>query len=240
MISKLFKLWNDEGNVYLLGMANAGKSVLFNQLLSSDYCRTLASDAITKATTSFWPGTTLNMLKFPINFMTRSKHRIRAKRVNEDIAMFEKIEMTRYNLYKKTYNLKHAEFIGMVGNSFKHTQLANNEIDANVESSYSMDEETGLIKAGESYTSVNDLENERRINARQDYTPSIFKDKSTWFYDTPGVLGNREVIKNFSKQELQIAFPQGIIMPRVYWMKPGQSMFVGGLMRIDLLEVSDF
>lgn len=26
-------------------------------------------------------------------------------------------------------------------------------------------------------------------------------------------------------------------MPRVFWMKPGQTLFVGGLMRIDLLEV---
>jgi ribosome biogenesis GTPase A len=73
LITRLFKLWNDEGDVYLLGMANAGKSMLFNKLLSSDYCRSLASEAIVRATTSFWPGTTLNMLKFPINFLTSSK-----------------------------------------------------------------------------------------------------------------------------------------------------------------------
>lgn len=73
LITKLFNIWNDEGNVYLLGMANAGKSVLFNQLLGSDYCRCLASDAIVRATTSFWPGTTLNMLSFPINFLSDHK-----------------------------------------------------------------------------------------------------------------------------------------------------------------------
>ena len=27
-------------------------------------------------------------------------------------------------------------------------------------------------------------------------------------------------------------------MPRTYWMEPGQTIFVSGLMRIDLLEVS--
>lgn len=32
-------------------------------------------------------------------------------------------------------------------------------------------------------------------------------------------------------------FPLGLIMPRVFWMVPGESLFVGGLIRIDLLEV---
>ena len=237
MISKLFKLWNDEGNVYLLGMANAGKSVLFNQLLSSDFCRSLASDAITKATTSFWPGTTLNMLKFPINFLSPKKRKMRGIRLLADNAKLEKIEMTRYNLYKKSYNLKHAEYIGIVGNSFKQESLENDEVNVDVESSYSMDDSTGLIQAGENFENLNDLEKNRKINARSDYKHEKYEETSAWFYDTPGVLGNRELLKDFSKQELQITFPLGIIMPRVYWMKPGQSLFVGGLIRIDLLEV---
>ena len=48
IISNFFKIWNDEGDVYLLGMANAGKSVLFNQLLGSDFCRSLPSQVKNK------------------------------------------------------------------------------------------------------------------------------------------------------------------------------------------------
>ena len=29
-------------------------------------------------------------------------------------------------------------------------------------------------------------------------------------------------------------------MPRIYWMEPGQTMFVSGLIRIDLLEVNNY
>lgn len=92
MISNLFELWNDEGDVYLLGMANAGKSVLFNQLLSSDYCRSLASQALNKSTTSFWPGTTLNTLKFPINFMDAKKFTERSVRLKTDKEKFYELE----------------------------------------------------------------------------------------------------------------------------------------------------
>ncbi len=35
LISSLFRIWNDEGDVFLLGATNAGKSVLFNRLLAS-------------------------------------------------------------------------------------------------------------------------------------------------------------------------------------------------------------
>jgi ribosome biogenesis GTPase A len=51
------------GDVYLLGCTNVGKSTLFNALLQSDYCKVKAVDLIQRATTSPWPGTTLNLLK---------------------------------------------------------------------------------------------------------------------------------------------------------------------------------
>lgn len=50
----------------MIGCTNVGKSTLFNALLQSDYCKIQAVDLIQRATTSPWPGTTLNLLKFPI------------------------------------------------------------------------------------------------------------------------------------------------------------------------------
>ncbi|KAI4789502.1 hypothetical protein KUCAC02_035200, partial [Chaenocephalus aceratus] len=46
--------------------SNAGKSSLFNALLQSDYCKSRAADRLQRATVSPWPGTTLDLLKFPI------------------------------------------------------------------------------------------------------------------------------------------------------------------------------
>ncbi|KAK6298982.1 hypothetical protein J4Q44_G00304920 [Coregonus suidteri] len=66
LIANLQRSWKYNGDVYLVGTANTGKSTLFNSLLESDYCISRASDVIHKATISPWPGTTLNLLKFPI------------------------------------------------------------------------------------------------------------------------------------------------------------------------------
>lgn len=57
---------NIAGDVFLIGCTNVGKSSLFNDLLQSDYCKVQAVDLVQRATISPWPGTTLNLLKFPI------------------------------------------------------------------------------------------------------------------------------------------------------------------------------
>jgi ribosome biogenesis GTPase A len=54
------------GDVYLIGTTNVGKSSIFNLLLDSDLCSVKAVDKVEKALTSPVPGTTLNLLKFPI------------------------------------------------------------------------------------------------------------------------------------------------------------------------------
>lgn len=56
LVSNLQRSWKYKGDVYLVGLANAGKSTLFNTLLESDYCKSKASDVIRKATISPWPG----------------------------------------------------------------------------------------------------------------------------------------------------------------------------------------
>lgn len=63
LINKLHSLWQTKGDVYLIGCTNVGKSTMFNTLLQSDYCKVKAVDLVQRATTSLWPGTTLNLLK---------------------------------------------------------------------------------------------------------------------------------------------------------------------------------
>lgn len=66
LITKLYTIWPNKGDVYLMGNTNVGKSTLFNALLGSDYCKVRARSLIRRATSSLWPGTTVRMLKFPI------------------------------------------------------------------------------------------------------------------------------------------------------------------------------
>lgn len=65
MVSALLRA-ERSSHVYLLGCANAGKSSLFNRLALSDLCDERARDRTPAATVSPWPGTTLNLLSFPL------------------------------------------------------------------------------------------------------------------------------------------------------------------------------
>ena len=71
LINLIFKNWRDHseyvgGDVYLVGTTNVGKSSIFNLLMDSDLCDSKALCKIDKATIAPVPGTTLNLLKFPI------------------------------------------------------------------------------------------------------------------------------------------------------------------------------
>lgn len=195
LISSLFEMFNDEGNVYLLGTTNAGKSLLFNQLLRSDYCRTLASHAISRAITSFWPGTTLNLLRLPITFLNLRKERLRAARLKNDSILFEKIDKEREKMYDKEHNLKDAELLGMIGSSFDISLKQNEQIDSELNSTYSLDSNTGAILEGENYANSIQVEEKLVHDARQLYRPKYYEDNAAYFYDTPGLMDTHEILK---------------------------------------------
>lgn len=119
LITKLHSVWKSDGDVYLVGCTNVGKSSLFNALLRSDYCKVEASDIIQRATACPWPGTTLRMLKFPI--LRPSDYRIflRTTRLRaQQTAKFQESSLRREQA-KSTKQIKHATLIGHIGRSFE-------------------------------------------------------------------------------------------------------------------------
>ncbi len=193
ILAKIF-LSQTTVNCYV-GMANAGKSVFFNQLLGSDYCRSLASQALPRATTSFWPGTTVNTLKFPITFLTPEKAKQRSARLTNDNIKFSNYEEKRKKMYEKTMDLKYAECKGKVGSSFQPFSQFDEQIDVNVDATYALDARTGEISQGESYESRTQIESRRVEQARSVYDPKFYRNRATWFHDTPGVLGELEMLR---------------------------------------------
>ena len=125
----------------------------------------------------------------------------------------------------------------MVGKTFNSNLVSSDEIDTELDATYSFDTESGSINEGENFNRTSQLDDKIITDSRDLYRPEYFKNRAAFFYDTPGVIDTHELQRHFSKQELQIVMPAGIIMPRVFWMKPGQTIFVSGLIRIDLLEV---
>lgn len=83
-MAKKLIIFELSGNVYIIGCTNVGKSSLFNALLQSDFCSIKAKDLIQRATVAPWPGTTLNLLKFPMTRAAYEKLALRAKRLWEE------------------------------------------------------------------------------------------------------------------------------------------------------------
>ncbi|KAF7236481.1 Nitric oxide-associated protein 1, partial [Varanus komodoensis] len=231
LISKLQRSWKFNGNVFLIGATNSGKSTLFNTLLHSDYCKSRASEAINRATISPWPGTTLNLLKFPIINPTpyrifRRKERLKAdaEKAEEDLSEDEQEQLNR--LKKQSY------LVGRIGRTFLQTQKLrkNNEIEFDAEAlSFSMEEEpyvpskTATKKIELSYNEVKD---------------------ARWFHDTPGIIKDGCVLNLLNENEIKLVLPTTAIVPRTFILKPGMTLFLGALGRIDYLqaisEVLDF
>lgn len=112
-------------DVYLVGCTNVGKSTLFNTLLSSDLCKVQAKDLVQRATTSLWPGTTLNLLKFPI--LNPSHHRIylRNIRLREMKKINAEQEKIRNEQLKKINSVETATLKGYIGQTFGKKVIVN-------------------------------------------------------------------------------------------------------------------
>ncbi|CAH1784982.1 unnamed protein product [Owenia fusiformis] len=90
LINQILNKWQRKGDIYLAGSTNSGKSTLFNALLRSDLCAVLAKQFTNEATTSMFPGTTLNMVKFPLVNLTPKMLAERTKRLIQDRKYREK------------------------------------------------------------------------------------------------------------------------------------------------------
>ncbi|XP_051054187.1 nitric oxide-associated protein 1 isoform X2 [Phodopus roborovskii] len=176
LISALQRSWRYRGDVYLVGTTNAGKSTLFNTLLESDYCTAKGSEAIDRATISPWPGTTLNLLKFPICNPTPYRLFRRQKRLKEEATKTEE-DLSEEEQRQLNQLKKHAYMIGRVGRTFLHsteqTEKVPFEFDAD-SLAFDMGKEPKPVVAMHQCTKQVEL------------TPEDVKD-AHWFYDTPGI-----------------------------------------------------
>uniref|UniRef100_A0A023F778 Putative gtpase n=1 Tax=Triatoma infestans TaxID=30076 RepID=A0A023F778_TRIIF len=221
LINKLHVIWRYKGDVYLIGCTNVGKSTLFNALLQSDYCKVKAADLMQRATTSPWPGTTLNLLKFPILRPEGWRLYLRTLRlINEQKkANYEK--MMRKQLMKSTKMNKFAQpqLIGHIGRTFTKKPV------------------TEEIQSADNFTVPNrqQLADARIIGSGVDPNDPDFL-KSKWFYDTPGVLHSDQILDLLTTEELMLTIPKKIIEPRTFLIRPGWSIFIAGLARLDYNE----
>ncbi|XP_036113617.1 nitric oxide-associated protein 1 isoform X2 [Molossus molossus] len=223
LISELQRSWRYRGDVYLVGSTNAGKSTLFNTLLESDYCTAKGAEAVDRATISPWPGTTLNLLKFPICNPTPYRMFERQKRLKKYATEAEEdlsqLEQNQLNLLKK-----HGYVVGRVGRTFLYSEQKNKaafEFDAD---SLAFDMENEPVMVADKSTKQVEL------------TPQDVKD-AHWFYDTPGISKENCILNLLTEKEVNIVLPTHSIVPRTFVLKPGMVLFLGAIGRIDFLQV---
>lgn len=119
LITRLHDVWRSKGDIYLIGCTNVGKSTLFNTLLQSDLCQQDVTDLVQRATTSAWPGTTLNLLKFPILRPSGWQLHTRLRRLASQKAQLYQEMGHRKQLYYRTNQPQYATLIGRIGMTFK-------------------------------------------------------------------------------------------------------------------------
>lgn len=209
LITQLQKIWEYKGDVYLLGCTNVGKSSLFNVLLNSDYSRPKSSDLIRKATTCPWPGTTLQMIKFPIHRPSEIRVYERFKRLNSEKFVKAEREKLRIESARKSGNVTDAVPVGTIGRTF-------------VENTDEVDDVFAMSKGTQPITTFNERSKEYQ--------------KARWVYDTPGVLHPEQITNLLTPQELGELQPKQMISPRSYRIKPGMSLFLAGLGRLDFIR----
>uniref|UniRef100_A0A8C3JGJ2 Nitric oxide associated 1 n=1 Tax=Calidris pygmaea TaxID=425635 RepID=A0A8C3JGJ2_9CHAR len=172
LVSRLQRSWKCAGDVYLLGATNSGKSTLFNSLLRSDYCKSRAPDVVDRATVSPWPGTTLNLLKFPIINPTCDRIFRRQERLKEEARKTEDQLSSEEKKYLNQLK-KQGYLVGRVGRTFQQ-QKSSPVVDFDPDMlSYSVDEDP--------------KHSPRKREEKEEFTYNEVKD-ARWCFDTPGIV----------------------------------------------------
>ncbi|CAF1012282.1 unnamed protein product [Rotaria sordida] len=236
LISKVFRYWSQHGGVYLLGGTNAGKSSLFNSLIDSDLCHIHALDCIQPATVSNLPGTTMNVVRFPIQLRTGKNQFMREERLKER---------------EENETIPDDDD----DNSNENETTTAENVESTVKWRRRFESEMNLPKSGASYTysSGENSFNEDRsfessehnyINYRQKkmraFNPGSYRNEK-WLFDTPGVILPEQMINKCSNQtELSFFDHQSTaIRPVNILLDVGQTILIGGVARIDVKHITN-
>lgn len=65
----------------------------------------------------------------------------------------------------------------------------------------------------------------------------LFKN-GKWLYDTPGIIQPEQIINSLTSEELLLTIPKDVLLPRVFYVQPGQTLFVSGIGRVDYVSGS--
>ena len=227
LIEMIFNNWKNEnnalpGDIYIVGCTNVGKSSLFNTLLDSDLCKISAINLIEKAMISPVPGTTLNLLQFPVtrpepHFLANRRSRLQVADNN-----YKKMEVERLKLLTREKDV----LLSVPSHyTIKHTLLEK-------------------VKTGDAlmndkqYSNSVDLQQVSGVQLPQRLDP----DERQWgkhCHDTPGTVCQDQIINMLTAEEVSRVLATRPVQPRTFLLKQGETVMLGGLARLDMLDNAD-
>jgi len=228
LVDKIFRYWrwNNQslpGDIYIVGCTNVGKSSIFNSLIDSDLCKIRAVDLVSRAMTSPVPGTTLNLLKFPVTRPEPNFINDRAKRMKQFASAFKEKEKERL---KNLQELKKVDYA--IPAHFSVTHTLKNALKERVP------------KSGYLPTTEVEVKKDEDLPGILDPSSQFFRD-GKWCFDSPGTVCQDQIINILTAEEISKTLPVSPLIPRTYLLRIGQSLCLGGIARLDFIcgELAD-
>ncbi|XP_078586987.1 nitric oxide-associated protein 1-like isoform X2 [Branchiostoma floridae x Branchiostoma japonicum] len=234
LITEIQMMWGYRGDVYLLGNTNVGKSTLFNRLLESDFCQQKAEEVFQRATISQWPGTTLNLLRFPmINPTRKARLSVRKKR------LWERNKMLRSKPTKQMEQMERKAYVvGHVGRTDGPEPLYEEETERELSFSTSLRKLSGDPDDGWTMAEGDMFHRQKQEGEERAKSSSLAQafEGGKWVCDTPGYINDQQILNLLTSEELERVVPSRPIIPRTAVLKPGHTLFLAALGRVDYVE----
>jgi len=240
LVTETWAKWGRKGDLYVVGTSNGGKSTLFNALMRSDLCwpPISATHSPPAATVSNWPGTTLNLIKFPLHLPSDFKIKFRSRR----LARYRKLLGMETEEQSESTTWDQAELKGHVKTSFEEFAMSPGErrwrrhekrkgFDSRALVTYEGDGQGDFQEWKAPSYQDNSLSS---LAPSDNVKPSI---TSRWVFDTPGIINTSQLINYLTKAELDQVLPNGLIRPHFLSLRPGKSLIISGLIQIDCVSI---
>ncbi|XP_032233214.2 nitric oxide-associated protein 1 [Nematostella vectensis] len=204
LVQKILAHWDHDGDIYMLGCSNSGKTTLFNTFMDLLNVHKRRGNMLQRSTVSKWPGTTMSLMRFPLG---------------------------HWMLHKLLYRLRHQK-----DKEFGEDEVAmDSEIIDIKETSYKQHVEGHDTTEG----AIASVSQSSELDAfKPELVDRKAKQRQLWFYDTPGIISENQITSYLTLKEIKLLSPNRWMVPRTLILRPGQTLLLGGLGRLDFLKVS--
>ncbi|CAF1598233.1 unnamed protein product, partial [Didymodactylos carnosus] len=190
------------------------------------------------ATVSNLPGTTMNVLRFPIQIRTGKNQFMRSQRL---------LENEEYLIEKQEINQETNKM------TIENETTIVDGVEPTVKWRRSFESEVNLPTGGASYdynSGLSEFSETKSYESRQHNYANYQRKKmkafdpknyvnEKWLYDTPGVIINDQIINKCNPSELAYFTHHNILRPINIILKPKFTILIGGIARLDVLSITN-